>query len=293
MVMKEEMLMEEKLVINELEQGKELATRLMNNLKNPSSSSEESNKSLISEIIRSCENAISMLNLDMKSRKRSHERINQSNKKRRISEKKKTDKIKICVGAGQEGTSLDDGYCWRKYGQKDIHGSKNPRGYYRCTHRFTKGCLAVKQVQKSDTNPLCYEIKYLESHTCNIIPLTNKYAVFVSEEELNKGPKLYVTDQSKDTIKHMKSEEMILSLEDLDNKKEIFRTFSFSNPETENFFEWKDSTENMSPTKSDSGITYELLSEFANSPIDDSCFSSLENIFNLSHDWSHMCNKQL
>ncbi|KAF3518045.1 hypothetical protein DY000_02061916 [Brassica cretica] len=28
---------------------------------------------------------------------------------------------------GQEGTPLDDGHCWRKYEQKDIHGYKNPR----------------------------------------------------------------------------------------------------------------------------------------------------------------------
>lgn len=80
MVTKEEMLMEEKLVINELEQGKELANRLMNNLKNPSY--EESNKSLISGILRSYENAIFMLNLDKKTLKRSPERMDQSNKKR-------------------------------------------------------------------------------------------------------------------------------------------------------------------------------------------------------------------
>ncbi|VVB06525.1 unnamed protein product [Arabis nemorensis] len=279
MVMKEEMLMEEKLVISELEQGKELANRLFNNLKNPSSSN-ESNKSLISGILHSYENAIFMLNLDKKTLDRNHERTDQSNKKRRLSKKKKTDKIKICVATEQEGTSLDDGYCWRKYGQKDIHGSKNPRGYYRCTHRFTQNCLAVKQVQKSDTNPLCYEVKYLESHTCNITPLTNKYSAFMSKEERNKGAKVDATKQPKDTIKHMEAEEMMLSLEDLDTKKAIFRTFSFSNSETENIlFEWNDPIENLSPTTSDSGITYELLSEFVS--VDDSCFSSLENIIDL------------
>lgn len=80
MIMKEEMLVEEKLVITELEQGKELANRLMNNLKNPSS--KESNKSLISGILRSYENAIVMLSLDQKTLKRSPERMDQSNKKR-------------------------------------------------------------------------------------------------------------------------------------------------------------------------------------------------------------------
>lgn len=83
MVMKEEMLTEEKLVINELEQGKELANRLMNNFRNPSSSSsKDSNKILISELLLSYENAIAMLILDKKTLKRSPERIDQSSKKR-------------------------------------------------------------------------------------------------------------------------------------------------------------------------------------------------------------------
>lgn len=153
------MLMEEKLVVKELEQGKELANQLMNSLNNPSSSSKESNEVLISEILHCFENTIAMMmNLDKKALKRSHERSDQSNKKRykrdyaifvclimsfefqdilsnsldfliyrRMLEKKKTEKVNICIGSGQEGTLLDDGHCWRKYGQKDIHGSKNPR----------------------------------------------------------------------------------------------------------------------------------------------------------------------
>lgn len=80
MVMKEEMLMEEKLVINELEQGKELANQLMNNLECPSS--KELDMSLISGILCSYENAIVMLSLDQKTLMRSPERIDQSNKKR-------------------------------------------------------------------------------------------------------------------------------------------------------------------------------------------------------------------
>lgn len=152
----------------------------------------------------------------------------------------------------------------------------------------------MKQVQKSDKDPLCYEIKYLESHTCNSsTSSTTKYSVAVLQEERNKGPKLVVTEESEDiVVKHMmKSEELMLSLDDLDNKKEIFRTFSFSNPETENVFDWKNLIEDMSPTTtSESGITNEFLSASSvfvvDSPTndDDSCFSSLENILDLTHD---------
>lgn len=40
------------------------------------------------------------------------------------------------------------------------------RGYYRCTHRNTAGCLATKQVQRSDDDPCVFNITYRGQHTC-------------------------------------------------------------------------------------------------------------------------------
>ncbi|KAI5405664.1 probable WRKY transcription factor 41 [Lathyrus oleraceus] len=78
-----------------------------------------------------------------------------------------TKQIRVTPGIAVEGP-LDDGYIWRKYGQKDILGATHPRGYYRCTHRNIQGCLATKQVQRSDEDPTIFEITYRGNHTCTI-----------------------------------------------------------------------------------------------------------------------------
>ncbi|KAJ4892435.1 putative WRKY transcription factor 46 [Raphanus sativus] len=301
------MVMEEKLVINELEQGRELAKRLMSNLKDTSSA--ESNRNLISEILSIYQNAISRLSAteedDNNILKRSREIDNKDSKevfkKRKISEKK-TEKVSFFVGgAGQEKGSIDDGYCWRKYGQKEIHGSINPRGYFRCTHRFTQNCLAVKQVQKSDTDPSIFEVKYVGNHTCNNTttsspktPITTNFSVSMCEG----GNRVdIVTEKQEDIIKPTKTEEatMMMSLADLESKKNIFRTFSFCNYEFENAAGggWKGNIfeENqLSPaTTSGSGITSEIVTGPAasveNSETADSYFSSLDNIIDFGQDW--------
>lgn len=47
------------------------------------------------------------------------------------------------------------------------------RGYYRCTHRNIQGCLATKQVQRSDEDPTIFEITYRGNHTCTIGSTSN------------------------------------------------------------------------------------------------------------------------
>ncbi|KVH94953.1 probable WRKY transcription factor 70 [Cynara cardunculus var. scolymus] len=63
-------------------------------------------------------------------------------------------------------TLVDDGYAWRKYGQKAIHHTNHQRSYYRCTYKFDQGCEATKQVQKTDDEPSKYKITYNGYHTC-------------------------------------------------------------------------------------------------------------------------------
>ncbi|KAL8539419.1 hypothetical protein ACS0TY_001149 [Phlomoides rotata] len=81
------------------------------------------------------------------------------------------EKIVTKVPAPQMG-NLDippeDGYTWRKYGQKEILGSTYPRAYYRCTHQKFYNCPAKKQVQRLDDDPSTFEITYRGNHTCHM-----------------------------------------------------------------------------------------------------------------------------
>ncbi|XP_057778450.1 WRKY transcription factor 55 isoform X2 [Salvia miltiorrhiza] len=62
----------------------------------------------------------------------------------------------------------EDGFTWRKYGQKEILGSKYPRSYYRCTHQKFYDCPAKKQVQRLDNDPFTFELTYRGTHTCHM-----------------------------------------------------------------------------------------------------------------------------
>ncbi|KAF5467540.1 hypothetical protein F2P56_017357 [Juglans regia] len=62
----------------------------------------------------------------------------------------------------------EDDFTWRKYGQKEILGSRFPRSYYRCTHQKLYQCPAKKQVQRFDDDPYTYEVIYRGDHTCHM-----------------------------------------------------------------------------------------------------------------------------
>ncbi|KAD6453976.1 hypothetical protein E3N88_08682 [Mikania micrantha] len=57
--------------------------------------------------------------------------------------------------------SSDDGYNWRKYGQKVVKGSEHPRSYYKCTH---PNCEVKKIFERSYTTGQITEIVYKGTH---------------------------------------------------------------------------------------------------------------------------------
>ncbi|OIW18827.1 hypothetical protein TanjilG_25270 [Lupinus angustifolius] len=52
---------------------------------------------------------------------------------------------RFCFQTRSDVDVLDDGYKWRKYGQKVVKNSLHPRSYYRCTHN---NCRVKKRVER-------------------------------------------------------------------------------------------------------------------------------------------------
>ncbi|KAF8675836.1 hypothetical protein HU200_047327 [Digitaria exilis] len=84
----------------------------------------------------------------------------------------------VRVSAVQDVTPLDDGLSWRNtQGQRrhstnaqartgDADPDRSSPSYFRCTHRHTQSCHASKQVQRTDGDPLLFDVVYHGHHTC-------------------------------------------------------------------------------------------------------------------------------
>ncbi|GAB4835384.1 hypothetical protein Ancab_000294 [Ancistrocladus abbreviatus] len=68
---------------------------------------------------------------------------------------------RVVVQIESEVDVLDDGYRWRKYGQKVVKGNPNPRSYYKCT---SAGCVVRKHVERASHNLKCVITTYEGKH---------------------------------------------------------------------------------------------------------------------------------
>ncbi|KAB1207745.1 putative WRKY transcription factor 75 [Morella rubra] len=76
---------------------------------------------------------------------------------------------------------LDDGYRWRKYGQKAVKNNKFPRSYYRCTHQ---GCNVKKQVQRLTKDEGIVVTTYEGMHSHPIEKSTDNFEHILSQMQI-------------------------------------------------------------------------------------------------------------
>ncbi|XP_044965091.1 probable WRKY transcription factor 4 isoform X1 [Hordeum vulgare subsp. vulgare] len=78
---------------------------------------------------------------------------------------------KIIVSTTSDVDLLDDGYRWRKYGQKVVRGNPHPRSYYKCTYQ---GCDVKKHVERSSQEPHAVITTYEGKHTHDVPESRNR-----------------------------------------------------------------------------------------------------------------------
>jgi hypothetical protein len=93
----------------------------------------------------------------------------------------------------------DDGYNWRKYGQKLVKGSEFPRSYYKCTH---PNCEVKKLFERSHDGQIS-EIIYKGSHDHPKPQPSRRYGagtiMTVQEERSDKASSLTGRDGKEET----------------------------------------------------------------------------------------------
>ncbi|GMI66647.1 hypothetical protein HRI_000334000 [Hibiscus trionum] len=75
---------------------------------------------------------------------------------------KRQRELRFAFMTKSEVDHLEDGYKWRKYGQKAVKNSSFPRSYYRCT---TASCNVKKRVERSFSDPSIVVTTYEGQHT--------------------------------------------------------------------------------------------------------------------------------
>lgn len=66
------------------------------------------------------------------------------------SSRRKVREPRFCFKTMSDVDVLDDGYKWRKYGQKVVKNTQHPRSYYRCTQ---DNCRVKKRVERLAEDP--------------------------------------------------------------------------------------------------------------------------------------------
>ncbi|KAF8377208.1 hypothetical protein HHK36_030581 [Tetracentron sinense] len=71
-------------------------------------------------------------------------------KMKKVKARRKVREPRFCFKTMSDVDVLDDGYKWRKYGQKVVKNTQHPRSYYRCTQ---DNCRVKKRVERLAEDP--------------------------------------------------------------------------------------------------------------------------------------------
>ncbi|GAA0144382.1 DNA-binding transcription factor [Lithospermum erythrorhizon] len=87
-----------------------------------------------------------------------------SMKMKKMKSRRKVREPRFCFKTLSDVDVLDDGYKWRKYGQKVVKNTEYPRSYYRCTQ---DNCRVKKRVERLAEDPrmviTTYEGRHMHS----------------------------------------------------------------------------------------------------------------------------------
>ncbi|KAL6538516.1 WRKY transcription factor [Orobanche gracilis] len=104
---------------------------------------------------------------------------------------------RVVVQTTSEVDILDDGYRWRKYGQKVVKGNPNPRSYYKCT---SPGCNVRKHVERASNDLKSVITTYEGKHNHDVPAARNS-------SHINSGGPNTLQTQQAPTVSHMQRPE--------------------------------------------------------------------------------------
>ncbi|KAL3637486.1 WRKY Transcription Factor [Castilleja foliolosa] len=79
-----------------------------------------------------------------------HLGVSSTMKMKKMKGRRKVREPRFCFKTMSDVDVLDDGYKWRKYGQKVVKNTQHPRSYYRCTQ---DSCRVKKRVERLADDP--------------------------------------------------------------------------------------------------------------------------------------------